>query len=209
VPAGLILKAWLAAEASRTFSEDRRSGGLELLLSTPLHEKEIVRGQLLALWRQFGPPTAALLLTNLIFLIIEVRRWDAGERPSFLAFHLLAGGFLAADMIALSWSAMWLGLINRKPNRAALLALTRIIVLPFTLFVALIFLWAISSRGEELPNAAFLFWIFLGLGADLYFGLSARLKLCGEFRTIVAEGLTRTRTAEHPAKPTPVLMEAQ
>jgi hypothetical protein len=122
---------------------------------------------------------------------------------------LLAGGFLAADMVALSWSAMWLGLINRKPNRAALLALTRIIVLPVVLFLVLIFLWAISSRGDELPNAAFLFWIILGLGADLYFGLSARLKLCGEFRTIVAEGLTRTRTAEPAAKPAPVLMEAQ
>ncbi len=209
VPAGLILKAWLAAEASRTFSEDRRSGGLELLLSTPLHEKEIVRGQLLALWRQFGPPTTALLLANLIFLIMEVRRWDAGERATYLAFHLLAGGFLAADMIALSWSAMWLGLIHRKPNRAALLALTRIIVLPVALFVLLIFLWAISSRGEQLPNAAFLFWIMLGSGSDLYFGFSAMHKLRSDFRTIVAEGFTRTRMPEPATKSAPVLMEAQ
>ncbi len=209
IPAGLILKAWLAAEASRTLSEDRRNGGMELLLSTPLHEKEIVRGQLLALWRQFGPPTAGVLLANLMFLIVEMRRWDAGERETFLMCHLLLGGFLAADMVTLSWSGMWLGLINRKPNRAALLALTRILVAPLVIFIVLIFLWAMSSHGEDLPGAAFTFWILLGLAADLYFGLGAKFKLQGEFRTIVAEGVVRKTTTQPAPKPAPVLMEAQ
>jgi ABC-type transport system involved in cytochrome c biogenesis permease component len=209
VPAGLILKAWLAAEASRTLSEDRRSGGLELLLSTSLHEKEIVRGQLLALWRQFGPPAAAVLLANLIFLIMEMQRWDAGDRWAFVAIHLLLGGFLVADLLALSWAGMWLGLINRKPNRAALLALTRIVALPGAMFVVVIFLWGFSSDNNDPISAAFTFWLLLGLAADLYFGLGAMLKLRAEFRTIVAEGVARKRTAEPVPKPAPVLMEAQ
>jgi hypothetical protein len=209
LPAGLILKAWLAAEASRTLSEDRRNGGLELLLSTPLHEKDIVRGQLLALWRQFGPPAAALLLANLIFLIVEMRRWEVGERRSFLGLHLLLAGFLAADMMALSWVGMWLGLINRKPNRAALLALTRILVLPGAMFVVFIFLWGSSSNNPDPIRAAFILWILLGLAADLYFGLGAMLKLRAQFRTIVAEGVARKRTAEPAPKPAPVLMEAR
>jgi ABC-type transport system involved in cytochrome c biogenesis permease component len=209
VPAGFVLKAWLAAEASRTLSEDRHSGGLELLLSTPLHEKDIVRGQLLALWRQFGPPTAAVLLANLIFLIVEMRRWEAGERRAFLAFHLLLGGFLAADMTALSWVGMRLGLINRKPNRAALLALTRILVLPGVMFVVAIFLWSTAANTNDPISAAFTFWILFGLAADLYFGLGALLKLRAEFRTIVAEGLARKRTPESAPNPAPVLAEAR
>jgi ABC-type transport system involved in multi-copper enzyme maturation permease subunit len=209
VPAGLTLKVWLAAEASRTFSEDRGSGGLELLLSTPLHEKEIVRGQLLALRRQFGPPTVALLLTNLMFLVAEMGRLGVGERKTFLWLHLLLGGFLAADMIALSWVGMWLGLINRKPNRAALLALARIVALPGALFVVLIGLSALSLKTNDPADVAIAFWIVLGLAADLYFGLDARNKLRAGFRTIVAEGVARKTTREPVPKPAPVLVEAQ
>jgi len=209
VPAGLILKCWLAAEASRTISEDRRNGGLELLLSTPLHEKEIVRGQLLALWRQFGPPTAAVLLANLIFLIVEMRRWDGEDRGIYMGLHLFLGGFLVADMMALSWVGMWLGLINRKPNRAALLALTRILVLPGAMFVVAMVFWGLSSKAEDPASAAFTFWLLLGLAADLYFGLGARSKLRAEFRTIAAEGVARKRTPEPVPKPAPVLAEAQ
>jgi ABC-type transport system involved in cytochrome c biogenesis permease component len=209
LPAGFILKAWLAAEASRTLSEDRRSGGLELLLSTPLHEKDIVRGQLAALWRQFGWPVAAVLLACLVFTIVEIRRWPMDERADLLGLHLVFGGFLAADLIALSWDGMWLGLINRKPNRAALLALTRILVLPGVLFILLMSLWALTPRANEsVESTAFALWLVLGLGADLYFGLRSRAKLRAQFRTIAAEGVARNRPAPAAPKPAPVLMEA-
>jgi ABC-type transport system involved in cytochrome c biogenesis permease component len=211
IPAGLVLKCWLAAEASRTLSEDRRNGGLELLLSTPLHERDIVRGQLTALWRQFGPPVIVMLLAYLVFTIAEVRTWDSNSRPELLMGHLVLAGFLAADMIALSWVGMWLGLINRKPNRAALLALTRILVLPSVVFVVLLCLWTLvpSSKNADHPETIInALWIILGLGADLYFGLEARNKLRAEFRTIVAEGVARKPPAE-PAPPTAaVLAEA-
>lgn len=208
-PAGLVLKAWLAAEASRTLSEDRRSGGLELLLSTPLHERDIVRGQLAALWRQFGPPVTAVLLAYLLFLIAEIGRWPADMRADWLKFHLVLAGFLAGDMIALSWMGMWLGLRNRKPNRAALLALMRIVVLPVVIFFVLFTLWALGSKNiDQLDTAAFTLWVMLGLGADLYFGLGARNKILAEFRTIVSEGLARKTPAEPAPGTGAVLMEA-
>jgi ABC-type transport system involved in multi-copper enzyme maturation permease subunit len=209
VPAGLVLKGWLAAEASRTLSEDRRSGGLELLLSTPLHERDLVRGQLMALWRQFAPPVLAVLLTYLVFLGVEMRRWPADMRTDWLLFHLVLGGFLAGDMIALSWVGMWLGLINRKPNRAALLALTRIVVLPGALFVVLLSLWALGSKNnDQIDTTAFFLWVILGLAADLYFGLGARSKLRAEFRSIVSEGLARQPPAEPALRTAAVLAEA-
>jgi ABC-type transport system involved in cytochrome c biogenesis permease component len=209
VPAGLVLKGWVAAEASRTLSEDRRSGALELLLSTPLHESDIVRGQLAALWRQFGPPVIAILLAYLIFLMLELRRWPADNRADWLKFHLVLAGFLAGDMIALSWVGMWLGLLNRKPNRAALLALTRIVALPGVIFVVLMSLWALGSKNtDQYEMTAFVLWVFLGLGADLYFGLDAKARLLAEFRTIVSEGLARKTPAEPAPGTAAVLMEA-
>jgi ABC-type transport system involved in cytochrome c biogenesis permease component len=214
VPAGLVLKAWLAAEASRTLSEDRRSGGMELLLTTPLHERDILRGQMLSLWRQFALPVAAVLMANLTFVLVEFRRWGGffDVRQPLLMVHLLLGGFLVADMIALSWDGAWLGLTNRKPNRAALLALTRIMVLPGVAYIVLRCLWAMvpqRSMEDDSFTGSFALWVLLGLAADLYFGLGARARLRAEFRTIVSEGFTRKRPAEAAPKPAPVLMEAQ
>jgi ABC-type transport system involved in cytochrome c biogenesis permease component len=209
IPAGFVLKAWMAAEASRTFSEDRRSGALELLLSTPFGAGDIVRGQLAALWRQFGPPVIAVLLAYLIFLIAGTRPPRMADDPTnWLMFHLVLGGFLVGDMIALSWVGMWLGLINRKPNRAALLAFTRIVLLPPLLFVGLMSLWALGSgnTGDSGPPA--LLWIFLGVVVDLHFGLEARARLHAEFRTIVSEGRPRKRAAEPAPGTAAVLAEA-
>jgi hypothetical protein len=209
--AGLVLKGWLAAEASRALSQDHYSGGLELLLSTPFHERDIVRGQLAALWRQFGPPVIAVLLAYLVFIIAEFKRWRSNDSMDLLKVHLILGGFLAIDMIALSFVGMWLGLINRKPNRAALLALTRIVVLPSLCFVALMSLWALvpsSTNNDQVDTTAFVLWVFLGLGADLYFGLGARAKLHAEFRTTVSEGPARKPPAEPVPATAAVLMEA-
>ena len=57
----LLLYVWAASQACRFFIEARRSGVLELLLSAPLGDREIVSGQLRALLRMFGLPVALLL----------------------------------------------------------------------------------------------------------------------------------------------------
>jgi ABC-type transport system involved in multi-copper enzyme maturation permease subunit len=211
VPLGLLLKIWLAVEASRTFAEDRRGGGLELLLSTPLRERQIVRGQLLALRRQFAAPAGVVLLANLVFVLVVMRKWGfVADSNAVLGMHLVVGGFLVADLIALSWVGMWQGLIRRRPNHAALSALARIVVLPAAIYLLGVWLWAISDQSGGERFAAFLFtlWILLGLGADLYFGLAARRKLFGQFRLVVAEGVGRKRAANAAPQPAPAPAEA-
>ena len=49
------MKIWLASEAGRQFFDDRKNNALELTLSTPLPVREILEGEFLALFRQFGP----------------------------------------------------------------------------------------------------------------------------------------------------------
>jgi ABC-type transport system involved in cytochrome c biogenesis permease component len=212
VPMGLLLKIWLAVEASRTFSEDRRGGGLELLLSTPLREQQIVRGQLLALWRQFALPAGAVLMANIAFLFIGMRKSaNADERDALLGTHLVLGGFLVADLIALSWVGMWQGLIRRKPNRAALMALARILVLPPVISVVVICLMAINPP----PTWGGMFatclscWILIGLGANIFFGMEAANKLMGQFRAVVSEGVARKQAAEPVPQPAPLPAEAR
>src|SRR6185369_16885251 len=47
-------------QASRLFSEPRRTGALELLLCTPLTTDEIIKGHWLTLRRRFFAPAAAV-----------------------------------------------------------------------------------------------------------------------------------------------------
>ena len=50
------LKVWIALEAGHRLAEDKKSGAIELLLCSPLTVCEIIRGQWLALRRQFFAP---------------------------------------------------------------------------------------------------------------------------------------------------------
>ena len=57
----MLLYLWAASQACRFPLEARRSGLLELLLATPLTERQIVAGQWRALVRMFGLPVLLLL----------------------------------------------------------------------------------------------------------------------------------------------------
>ena len=61
----LLLYLWAASQACRFPLEARRSGLLELMLATPLTERQIVAGQWRALVRMFGLPVLLLLSAQL------------------------------------------------------------------------------------------------------------------------------------------------
>jgi len=126
-----ILKIWLATEATRQLGMDRRSGALELLLSTPITVPQIIRGQLLSLWKQFGPPSAVVILTDLIFLSTE-------PGTSWKLFWITIIAVFILDMITLSWVGMWLGLAHKHPSRAAASAVARVMALPWAIFLGIV-----------------------------------------------------------------------
>lgn len=126
-----VLKVWVASEACRCFAGDRRSGALELLLTTPLGAAQIVRGQRQALWRQFAAPVAAVLFVDLLFLYKALsHETDHENREAFVLFYLLLGVFLVIDMDAISWLSMRLGLTGRKPVRIIMLSIWWAVLLP-------------------------------------------------------------------------------
>jgi hypothetical protein len=74
--------SWLSVfAAARTIGENRRSGGLELLLTTPINHLDIVRGQLVALREQFRPIAFWLLgFESILFVVgILTRDWTAAS----------------------------------------------------------------------------------------------------------------------------------
>lgn len=179
----LVLKFWIGTEACRRFSNDRQSGALELLLSTPIQVKEIVRGQILALERQFAGPVFAVLLMDFVFLM-------SGRRSSEMTVMWIVGmTVFVADIVALSWVGMWRGLNSRRPNRAAASSMFVVLALPWIIYFLLMTAGAFTSSfgfrmGRWEAETFMVLWAIVSFAVSGYFALPARRRLLAEFRDV-------------------------
>ncbi len=185
-----VLKVWLAAEACRRFSDDRRSGALELLLAAPLSVDTILRGQRLALWRQFAWPTFYVLLADVALMAGGLSSVPSDEE-TWVILWVAGAGMLVWDLYALSWVSPWMGLNSRSPSRASMAALIRICLLPWLTFGGLVagygFLetfFHYSASGRNLAIGFILAWAGVGAAANLGFAGWARHRLRQEFREV-------------------------
>ncbi|MBU6400768.1 MAG: ABC transporter permease subunit, partial [Verrucomicrobia bacterium] len=184
------LKCWLASEASRRFVEDRRSGALELVLSTPMAVEEIVRGQMLALRRQFAGPMLVVLLADLLLMIAATRdsTVSTADRREELSLWLAAMFTLLTDAYTLSWVGMWQGLKARSVNRATVVTLGWVLALPWCLLGALATLATVFDLGPRfvVETQQVIFVVVTGftlLNAGLW--AWARHRVLADFRTAI------------------------
>lgn len=211
------LKVWVVIEAGQRLAEDQQAGALELMLSTSLGVPEILRGQWLALCRQFlGPLLAVLGVETLWMLFLAMHAHDDGLIVIWLAGMLM----LVADMIALGWVAMRAALTAQNHNRATITAFTRILVVPwigYGLVWAFGNAWCFLTSDNGWNPSAMVYlslWLGWGLGADLLFGLLAWRQLHTRFRQYVVQRYApaqsrlsrwfrRARTAGQAPRPAP------
>ena len=172
-------------------AEDRRQGAFELLLSTPLTVADILRGQLLALKRQFLGPVLAVLLVFFLFAMAAssdaLLQQESQDRIMWILFWAAGMVMLVADLIALYWVGMWAGLTARNCTRAVAGNLWRILALPwialgFGVLVASV-VWS-SADDTQVVKLFLGLWFGLGLAADLGFGAWARHRLVTDFRLV-------------------------
>jgi hypothetical protein len=71
----LVLYLWMASQAVRFLIEVRRSGLTELLLVSPISEREIIIGQWRGLLRMFGIPLLLLLLVQVGAAVLSQVTW--------------------------------------------------------------------------------------------------------------------------------------
>jgi ABC-type Na+ efflux pump permease subunit len=170
-------------------AEDRKQGALELLLSTPLTVQDILRGQRLALERQFLGPVLAVLMVFFLFLTASsadaMSQQNPEDRALWMLFWAALMVMLVADLAGLYWVGMWEGLAAKNPTRATATNVGRILVLPWVVLglggLVASLVW---PNPEDKPVLKLLLglWFGLGLAADLGFGAWARYKLLTEFR---------------------------
>jgi hypothetical protein len=153
--------------------------------------REILRGQLLALMRQFLGPLVLVIAVGCLFAVASFSDNDTGSEHAFWGSIWLGGMvMLVADLAALYWVGMWQALIAKSPNHAARGNVARILVVPSIIFALLLLGDSLiaNRRGSD-PSWKFLLgcWFGLGLAADIGFGAWARHKLLSDFRLAAAQ----------------------
>jgi hypothetical protein len=267
----LLLYLWAASQACRFPLEARRSGLLELLLATPLSERQIVAGQWRALVRLFGLPVLLLLGVQLSTTALSQRGFQrmANQAATFrssvvtnqngtvtsqtavvggtsarrgktganaalaprrltmpagndallvaagIAAALAATLGTAANLLALCWFGMWMGMTSRSANLATLKTLLFVQIIPWFAIaflgsmVTAMGVFGMMARGSGNPLASLTWWPIVSacVGAvavvakDAIFIVWSRKKLHSSFREQATLSLGQPRLAVHPPLP--------
>ncbi|MEI8041613.1 MAG: ABC transporter permease subunit [Verrucomicrobiota bacterium] len=186
-----VLKLWIGIEASQRLAEEQKMGSLELLLSTPLRADDILRGQFLALKRQFLRPMAVVLAVEAVFIIAGSMPWlgRSQDRGEWAAYGIAAMILLILDTVALACVGLRVALTAKSPTRASASAVLRIMILPWLMFIAVMVIASIWTAGGPGPGWKFSLhlWFWLGVSADLAFGLPAWRQLRTRFRELALQ----------------------
>jgi hypothetical protein len=221
VVVGLYL--WIASQACRFFIEARRSGLLEVLLVTPLRSDDVVQGQWSAFLRSFSLPVIILVLVQAAGVWLSQQAsfsaMAAGAaRAGGLSWvpEALTAGMSAvsttANLIALIWVGMWMGLTSNSASMAALKTVLFVQVLPALAiyFVSTIVAMAVMFGGMFRSGPAvgassgimLLFPLAMGgtasaltLAKDAAFFFWARKNLREKFRLVAAQLLNAGASA--------------
>jgi len=222
-----------ASQSCRFFVEARRSGLIELLLATPLSGREIVQGQWRALLRMFAlPVTLFLCVECAVTLLTQQSMWslmttnsNASVKLPIIVLSGLKSILVAgANLAALCWFGMWMGLTSRSANVATLktvllvqiipwfviyfasYALVFFVLLPVLLRSAMISGNAGNTNAPSQPMVWFPVLItatagMLSLIKDAVFIAVSRNQLLKNFRTVAIKAVMPI----HSARPVPAL----
>ncbi|HEY5914166.1 MAG TPA: ABC transporter permease subunit [Verrucomicrobiae bacterium] len=188
----LVIRCWFAAEATRQLAEDRKSGSLELLLSTTLGVRDILHGQLLALSRQFLGPVLFVLGLESLFLAASLAGDVGGDRNSFIWIYAARMVMFILDLAALYWVGLWQGVSAKNQSRATSTTLAWVLVLPWVVIaLVLLFIAIAGMEGVNPPEPGGYFflalWFFCGLIIDVALAAGARHFLLTRFRLAAQE----------------------
>ncbi len=154
-----MLLITIAYVAAGSFRRERETGALELILVTPLSEKQIINGRLRGLWTQFLP-TFVLWAAVVIYLSTAVQHWRPVELIEFAAAYFIVpvvGLYFSLRLrfVVLAWLAtltmcfavpqlVWMFLnemVLAPITRESSLPLSPLVSVPIQLLIAALLLW--------------------------------------------------------------------
>jgi hypothetical protein len=214
------LKLWIGGESAAFWNELRHSQALELLLSTPLAVRDILRGHWRALASQFLAPIATTVIVAdglmLWFVMESYFGPDTAVRYTFELGAPLAA-LLVLDAVAMAGAGMWYGLTSKNVQRACLIAAFWVLFLPWflvSLQVVFDFLDSMGRYRSGVSRATMLLALGSGALADGLVLFYCRRRLLSRLRIIAASTQSpgwwsafrgRQRTAGAQPQPSPDL----
>ena len=152
-----VHKIMLASASAHQLSIEQEQGTLEMLLSTPLKAETVLKGQIMASFRQFRGPVILWLLAQLavIAMVIFWEPFGGGDMLAVIALSVYSGiHFL--ELYAMAWAGMWGAVTVKDAKNATGAAMLRIIALPGLIF-------GLTTAAAVMAN-----WYWrLGLGVEL------------------------------------------
>jgi ABC-type transport system involved in multi-copper enzyme maturation permease subunit len=181
--------AMFAWAASRFFVEARRTGEIELLLTTPFGAREIVSTQWGVLKRRLRWPMLVMLVPVLLSAAINIAAMPTsssfGPGYSFRLYYAIRSLGILVDIFvgvgALCWVGLWFGLKAGGQARAIIWTISLVKGVPFLISILLSVLARLAVSRSPLP-----FWVMLWLPQVatpvFYLGMIrlARRRLLGE-----------------------------
>lgn len=158
----LGLAVWVAFEACDSFAGARATGALELMLSTPLTVRQILRGQHLALRELFFGPVGFLL--GVETCLVAGQLWMMSQSGAGLfenAALILVLGFclvwFITDLFAVAEVGMWYGLTSASATAALTKTILFVLILPL-LIMAIPCFWAIAPGLMVAKSVIYFTW---------------------------------------------------
>jgi hypothetical protein len=186
-----ILKFQAISLSTRLLAGRRRSGELEMLLTTPCDEDEIIHGSLVEIKDALLWPTWFALAIDAAALIVG---WYSlgfidGVPWAFLVFGEVIWAVL--NLFSLAWTGLYFGLKLANPTSAAVSTSFWVILFPWLASAAVAGFAALASPAAVRSGAlvgpfAFMFVIFIIAGNTAVMGLAIG-ELRDRFRPIVTE----------------------
>lgn len=142
----LILLAGVAFSAANSFREETQSGAFELLLVTPIRERQLSWGRYRGILGQFIPALLVVLLTGAIYIVNPPLSSLNFSDPAFdqvnpVALYAAEFALLWAGVLGLPWLGLRLSLTRMTPTLSAAIAF--VVWLPVAAAVG----WGIAHFG--------------------------------------------------------------
>ncbi|HKQ37578.1 MAG TPA: ABC transporter permease [Verrucomicrobiae bacterium] len=190
----VVQQVVFGAAAGTQLAREYEQGTLEMILSTPLTVREVIRGQLAAARRHHRSAfvfTFVLLWVGLLLLAIGQR----GGRGGIIALAIYSG-FFVLQFYAIGWVSLWFVVTAPDPRRAQGGAFFCLMILPLMMFGLIIggfqFVWWLLSvqfpfvlagiRFSPGPELMLPLLFLLGFGNCLYWLRRAKRELPGKLR---------------------------
>lgn len=194
----LLYKFLVTAETCRQLNQDKRSGVLELILTTPIRADQVVHAHIAATRSTWLPAGIALALMNFIWMT---------EHSFFREMGVLLPCsivLIAFDSYALAWRSVLNSLKGERYTRTVSKTFFRVMMPPMIVIMIVITFSMSAVARSETMQVIFTFWTTACVIYDLFLIFDARSRLA-HLRALAA-GDVRTSRLPNPFRPPPILI---